>query len=322
MPFAPRIDILNHAVSSQGELSVLNGRFQGLASVFAAANLTWTLYGSSDTGFTNPQATGSVTADANGDAVLAISMAGITAGTYILRITSTTPSVAVSSTTIWVGSVGILVNYLTDLMPAFSAIERFEEPGMPNPDCSTFTFGWGSWTSDSPLLAELDEAHMTAGSGYKVDFDNGCLFPIPGLTEGHDVRATYKFDLFSAHQLAGYLTRTLSTINGFKPATNFSLENMPSTWLDLLVKGAYSNALEAIAMKVGTFKYRRLWENPTDITSQVSSRLSEAKADFKEMLPKIKRRGYATPLGLSNLKVGGLPYQVDGTNWQSFLLTR
>jgi hypothetical protein len=322
MAFAPRIDILTPAVANTGEWGTLKGKFQGLAASFAAANLTWTLYGTSDPTYANPQATGSFTCDANGDADLAISMAAVNAGSYVMRITGTGITTTVVSCTIMVGSLGIFVNYLHELMPAFVGIERFEEPSMPNSACDTFTFGWGTWSVDSPMLAELDEGHMTAGSGFKVDYAKGALFPTPALSEGHDVRATYKFNLFSDHQLAGYMIRTLSTLNGFKPATNFTIDTIPAVWLDLLIKGGYINALDAISMKIGTFKYRRLWESPTDITSQVTSRIAEAKGEFKEMLPKIKRRGYAAPLGLSSLKVGGIPYQVDGVNWQNFILTR
>lgn len=321
MAFSNNIYIFNQALPVSGVL--LSGKLQ-LTDTYASTAFTLQLFGKADTTYSNSIVSGSVTTDANGDATISFNFGSSiqTPGTYVLRAmrTSGSPALTLVSSDITVGAVGTYIDYLKSTLCAFENIERFEEPAMGNVGYDTFRFGYDNWTSDSPYLSEEDEADTTPGANIKVDYTRGFLYYQTALMPGHDVRATYKFGLFTYNMYLAFFARSLSQINGYKPQTNYSFDTLPPQLADVLIMGAYVKALEAVALKIPTFKYRRLFEDPNALISQINMLLAEARAQFDLYIQKIKRRGSVSPLGVSALKGGGLAFQADGVNWQNFVI--
>lgn len=322
MAFSNRIDIFNLAIPTSGVL--LEGKIQ-LTSTYASTGLTLSLYAKSDTTYSNTVVTTTVTTDANGDADISMDFGSLIQqpGTYVLRVTRTSGSpalTALNSPDITVGALGTLVGHLESVLCGFVDIERFEEPAMGNVGYNTFRFGYANWTSDSPLLGEKDEADIVLGTDYKVNYTEGWFYFTTALQAGHDVRASYKFNVFDVDDYASFFARALADLNGFKPETAFTLDTAPQQWLDMLVLGAYMRALDCIALKLSTFKWRRVFDDPASMLSTVLSQRANAYAEWWAFLPKLKRRGYVQPVGISSLKGGGLAYTADSVNWQNFVI--
>lgn len=322
MSFSNRIDVFNPTVPISGTLIV--GAVQ-LVAAQTLAPLLLSLYAKTDTGYASPVTTLALTADTNGDATFSFDLGSFVAtpGVYILRVTRTSGSPALTafnSGDITIGAIGTLIAQLRAILPAFDAIERMEEPAMPNAALDTFRFGYGNWTSDSPLLSEEDEADSSAGSTFKIDYVNGTFNYVTALLSGHDVRATYKFNIFTDADYIRFFNRSLAAINGWKPQTSYTFDSAPSQWLDILILGAYIHTLEAVSFKIPTFKFKRVFEDPAMMLGQINAMLLAAKTEFRELLTKIKRRGSVHPLGISSLSAGGMAYQADSVNFRSFAI--
>lgn len=314
MAFTGRVDAFPTAFSLSGVPVAVTVQFPAGTT----GNASLGLYGVGDTTFTNPVGGLSIQAlDAYGKATFTFNPNVQTPGTYKFHATGT--SVAATSGSILVGAIGDFIGHLRSVLLAFEDIER-RELGEASTDFATLRYGYGNWTSDSPVLLEKNASEYTPGAGVYTDFANGWLVLDTVLTAGDDIRALYKFALFSNAEFSSYLARSLSMLNGYKPQTSYTLDSAPAAWMDLLILGAYVHALESLSLKLPTFKYRRLWEDPNSLLATITARLGEARTDFKEGLAKIKRRGIVQPLMISALRGGGLTYQADNINWRNYLV--
>jgi hypothetical protein len=223
---------------------------------------------------------------------------------------------------------GALVKALDDLFCAFRDIPRYEEPGMLSENRRSAKFGWGNWHADpDPVLIKDGEAWMdredadAPQNNYLIDYSRGVVHFKNPIDEGSEVRANYSFRMIDQKAYISFLKIALSLINARKPSTNFDESNFPENWFGLLVLSAYEQAAKCLIPKMATFRFRRLFEDPDRMMSELRTNAADSRAQFEIFLPQMKRRGLIFPLGVADFNRRA-PWKVDETNYQRFAIGR
>ncbi len=185
-------------------------------------------------------------------------------------------------------------------------------------DGSFVKWGWDKWNqTPAPLILRSDRM---VTSGITIDYDLGKVAFASNIAPGEEMRANYSFRLFNLEDYVTYLNMALSFINIRKPQTQYNLDQAPVIWTGILILCAYELILRNILLKLNTFRYRRLFENPDQMIATLSANAAAANAEFMTLLPTMKRRGLTMPLGIANYN-WNIPYKVDETNFRNFVVT-
>lgn len=297
-------------ITVQGAGSGLQfNQFSGVEAKIAATN--------------GPQLT--VVLDENGRAIQKIGASQYPGGSQISAYRINDPLV-VSSVDFQQGRWGYLVKVLDDMFCAFRDIPRYEEPGMISENGKFAQFGWGGWQSDpEPTIMKNTDVWLSNewlyGSGYLTDYEKGRVYFQSPLQGGEDIRASYSFRLIPLAQYRSFLDISLSIINGKKPQSFFGINDYPDQWLGLIVLGAYEQAAKCLLTKMQMFRFRRLFEDPDRITSELRQNATDARAEFEVMLPQIKRRGSVSPLAIGTWNQN-IPAATDNVNYKQFTILR
>jgi len=209
---------------------------------------------------------------------------------------------------------------LDDLLCPFIAIERFEEPSLLSEDRQSGRWGWGSW-NDIPTPVLLKDDALFPSGDYTLDLSAGTAAFTTPVDAGVEVRASYNFRLLTYEHYDSYFRIGLSAINLRKPSTAYEFASMPSTWGGVLTLAAYEQACRTILLKLGTFRYRRLFENADFLATQLTANSASANAQWMAILPTLKRRGEVQPLGLATFNRNA-PYLIDGINFRDYMVGR
>ncbi len=219
-----------------------------------------------------------------------------------------------------------VTDIVDDLFLAFRGFERFEEPGRPSEDRTKVSFGWGNWLDEPlPVVLKNDQELTLGGSGadYTVDYTKGIISLTNPLAAGDEVRAIYTMRLFSKDIYNSFIPVALSMINSRKPQTNYLLGDAPDNYLAALVLYTYIQTARMLLLKMGMFKWRRLFEVPDDITLQLRTNLQESSAQFDLMILTLKRRGLVMPAAVTGFVSGrSSPWAVDNVNFNAFIVSR
>jgi hypothetical protein len=211
---------------------------------------------------------------------------------------------------------------LDSLLQAYTDIPRFEEPGRVSKDGSLVSFGWGNWTNtSSPDTGLVVDGIDVDPSTYVIDAPNGRVTLNTPISTGIEVRANYTFDLVTDSQYPPFIDLILSHINGKKPQTFYTIESVPSTWTRMLVLGAYEYITKMLITKMQMFKWRRLFENPDGLIATLTAFSSDAKQEFTDMLPTIKRRGEVQACAVASYNLN-VPQQITEVNFKSYTILR
>lgn len=220
--------------------------------------------------------------------------------------------------------VNVVNSILDSLFLAFtSGFERFEEPGMISEDFSQVRFGWGNWLEQPDPVILKNSNTWLSSDNYTVDFVNGVVSLNKPLVSGDEIKATYTMRLFSQDLYAPLIIMTMSEINIKKPQTNFTVQDAPDNYIGTLTLGVLIKVYNALLLKLGMFKWRRLFEDPVSIETQLRANAAEARAQYEAELLTIKRRGLIQPSAVASFNVGRQGcWSVNEINFQQFIVAR
>lgn len=301
-------DVVTIAIS--GNTSGLN--YSGLSASLQT-------YGVTDIDYAQPNTLRNVTMDSSGQRIF--KFASLPGGNFILAARYPN-SPEVGGTEVECSTIGRLVLALDDLLCAFRHIPRFEELGRISEDGSYAQWGWGKWHID-PAPSIIRGVNAVGTSEYQIDYETGRVYFNRTLVAGEEVRADYQIRLLDLSIYKQFFAMALGYINAKKPQTNYDINNFPQIAEGAMLMYGYMQAARTIIPKLSTFAYRRLFEDPDGLASQLRANSAEMSAQFDGYLATIKRRGLIAPAAVSGFNVGrqGV-WQVDGINFQQFLVAR
>lgn len=209
------------------------------------------------------------------------------------------------------------------MFAAFKCFERFEEPGMISEDFQRVRWGWGNWHQLPAPVILVNNTWITE-SNYSVDFPSGVVSFNTPLNPGDDVRASYNMRLFPLSLISQFIPYTMSEINLRKPQSNWTPDGAPDKYFATMVLGIYVKMIEVLILKLGLFRWRRLFQEPASIETQLRANLEDARADYQTLLATTKRRGDATPAAVASFNVGrnGSNWMTNEINFQQFVIAR
>jgi hypothetical protein len=216
-----------------------------------------------------------------------------------------------------------LIAGIDSLFEAYRNFERFNEPGMISEDYNSARWGWGNWMDvPEPVIIKNDSIWMQP-SGYSLDNTTGVVTFNTPLNPGDSLMANYTMRLFPLEFYAMFIPMVMAEINIRKPQTNFSVNDAPDNYLGTVTLGIYLKIAAATLLKLGLFKFRRLFEDPNSVETQLRANLEDGRAQYDAQLATIKRRALIQPQAVASFNVGrqGL-WQVDNINFQMYVITR
>lgn len=263
--------------------------------------------------------------DSNGNATFVLK-ADSFSGQVLTAVAFDNAPSPVATTPFQSNSISYYANIMHNLFQAFAQVPRYEEPMLISENGQSAKAGWGKWNYDPmnpPVIMKNTEIWLENswidGNGYVIDYLRGMVYFQSPMLPGDDLRISYNFSLLRPEDYIPYLQMALSTLNMKCPQTFFEFTNAPGAnsipmqWLGTLIQGAYSEAAKALLMRMNTFAYRRLWEDPNYITDQLRANSQEAQHQFELQIAQ-KRRGYATAASIKSWNQG-VPWQTNESNF-------
>ncbi len=272
-------------------------------NVYAAADTTFTtaLYNDPDQ-----------TTDANGDYLGAVPITTRTVfpfGAYILRVTVGADHY---QTAFCVERTAVYLQLLDSLLGGLKFIPRPSEIGALSLDKTYVRLPYGNiQLSPAPVFTKNDAA-IIDGSVSKLDYAAGRLYFLNPITNGDDIRAEYRFSYLPDPEGYNFLRLGMHQANNKSPATAFRLTTAPIGWEYPVTLAAYRMVLRKLSTDLGTHQWRRVFEDPTGLLSNVQSMLAATGTELDALLTGIKRRGLLVPGVVKSADVANIPSLATG----------
>lgn len=220
----------------------------------------------------------------------------------------------------------LLINLLKPMLGAIQNLEVYDEIGIPDPNLTTFRFGYEQWKDDrSPQVRKRDgnsnPSYLYSGLDFLTDSDAGAILLISGVTfsPGQEIRASYRFKYFSDDELAVFLNLTLYELNGWKPISGYTLEGVPLEWNYGLVLGAYIKCLQRILIDQGIWAKGLIWKDTEKWAAYLTTMLASAEKTYERYAKYLKRRALIRVYGISSGKFG-TQQLVSESNFRQFTI--
>lgn len=259
------------------------------------------------------------TTDANGDALGSLFLDPNNFGaidTYIARATINSVDYDVK---FFISRISLDIDLLKSVLASLMKLPR-EELGRLSIALQEVQWGYRSWSFDPAPSIVTNERTDCTGAIIKLDYGLGKGVLVRQAEGGDEFLANYNFAYLDEETLYSFLRLTLQEVNAKPPRTSFDLENMPSAWEAPLILGAYIKALKKLLLDLGTFQWKRVFEDPTGMATQASAMLAAATAEYTALLGYIKRRSLLIPAVIRGYDATRLPNIADQTNWRAYTL--
>lgn len=165
-------------------------------------------------------------------------------------------------------------------------------------DRTMYQLSWPRWNLGNHIIKRNN---IIISTGYTLDMDTGTLtFSSP--THNSDVvRASYNFRFFSDADLLRFLNDALSQINLESPGTSFTLDNIPSSYIGVLMQGAAKNALKKLLLCLNFQEPATIFggrEGAQQAISNLNSLKENYEKEFTADKKQIKRARYPSTVGI------------------------
>ena len=184
----------------------------------------------------------------------------------------------------------------------------------------TITWGYRHWAQDPNPIITVNDTTIVNPATFKIDYKNGVMYSSTAMTLSDKYQADYTFAYLTTEDLYTFLRTTLGDLNAQPPHTMISFDSAPNEWEDAIFLGAYIKALRKLLLDLGTFQWRRVFEDVEGLRAQVNSLLASATADYDKAAKHIKRRALLVPGVVHGLDVARMPATVDQNNWRDYTL--
>jgi len=145
---------------------------------------------------------------------------------------------------------------------------------------------WPRWNLTNPIIRRNDRI---IESGFAIDFDIGKITFGSSLHETDKVDASYIFRWFSQEELVGFLNDAMNRINIEAPGTEYTLDNMPSQLMGVLLHGAASQAIQAMMMCLQFQKPKTVFGG-ADEAAKAFGNLNTLKENHEKMFNEDRRK--------------------------------
>lgn len=193
------------------------------------------------------------------------------------------------------------INFITNNMvyPAismFCEIPVYYETGMKKAD-GVYKFSYGNWNEQfEPEVffngsdTALKNKNEQGDSFYNIDFKHGTLTftDLIDVQAGDNVQCVYNFAWFTPEMLAGFIVRSVATINyvGNGAVTSYTIDNLPTGFwgisADLCIAMCMENLILGYTMWVGKLIFAISPNELYDGNDSVISQLETIKRNCEE----------------------------------------
>lgn len=223
--------------------------------------------------------------------------------TYTVRFSGTvlgTPTAATLMLNVIAG--GVPSGHSTGETRAAAALERYigcaqripveAELGRTNLAKNQIQLQWPRWNLTNAIIRKNDGIIET---GFAIDYDIGLLTFGSSILPSDKIDATYNFRFFSQEELVGYLSDALNIMNLEPPGTTFTLDNLPSQYMGVVLHGAAANAIRSMMFCIQFQKQSTIFGGPDrakDVFSNLNTLKENHEKTFTENKTKAKRTNW------------------------------
>jgi len=187
-------------------------------------------------------------------------------------------------------------------------------------DLTLVRFPFGNWDETVTPRIMKNGTLLVEDTDYTTDYVQGEIELDTALVAGDDVRASYRFGMYSAADMGLLYDAALDDINGTRPRSTYtSIDNVPADWYDVLTVGAYKRLLQSLMMELNHWRARLIWPDPSGFVSMIQAELTMVNNDLMVMKKQIKRR--ASPRVITSGR-WAYPRTVNQTNWNQYTVIR
>lgn len=212
-------------------------------------------------------------------------------------------------------------------------IPVFNEIGLPNRDRTKVSFMYQpmiTFNGEDPKFELNETTVLTAGTDYTLDKDtatitllgtSGSEFESDSgvLTEGNEIRGTYRFQYFTDKELTSFIYQALTRLNIHKPATGFTLNGAPKEWDGPLALYSYVQVFDRILADTMLWKSSIVFTDQSNIQNQIQSKLTRAQSEYDWLAKVSQRRGWAAPKAVATRRLA-VQQRVTAANFREFTL--
>lgn len=232
-------------------------------------------------------------------------------GAYTVRYTGTVlgiPSVSIDKINIVASGGGSPVTS-DGAAFAVAALERYlscaqnipvyrETARRTGPARKIYQLSWPRWNLGNHLIKLNNDIVDT---GYTLSLDTGTLTFDTPLHYSDKVSASYNFRFFSQEDMLRFISDALSKINYEAPGTNFTIDNIPPSYIGLLMQGAAAIAIQKLLLCLIFQEPATIFGGPEGAqaaTGNLNSLKQNYEQQFTDGKKQIKRAIYPSTVGV------------------------
>lgn len=147
-------------------------------------------------------------------------------------------------------------NSLENMITSAQHIPVYFEQAKSSRDNKKFYFTFPRWNQSNKT--KIYRNGKIVNEGYEVNYFKGSVtFDNPLLSQ-ETINADYDFRWFSDDEIDQFLNNAIQEFNSYPPFGNYSLRNVPTQYMSVVLYGAAKNALRSLMMDL-------MWQEPQQV---------------------------------------------------------